>query len=86
MGEEFQDKDAAGVVMDRGDEAVVISRDIENRDRFRAAYGAKVGARKGIANIDDRLPLRGRGDCQPSGEIGSCFGVLPCIIENTPFW
>jgi hypothetical protein len=42
VGEDFQDEDAAGVVMNGGDQAVVVSGDVEDGDGLGTADGCEI--------------------------------------------
>ncbi len=82
VGEDFQNEDAAGVVMDGSDEAVVIASDIENGDGLGAADGGEVRVREDFPNIGDGLPLGGGGYGDPYVEVGSGVRVLLGIVED----
>jgi hypothetical protein len=82
MGEDFQDEDAAGVVMDGCDQAVVIAGDVENGDGLGTADGGEVGMRENLAHFGDGSPLRSGGHGNPRGEIGCDVRVLLGIGEE----
>src|SRR5437763_1849977 len=56
VSEDFQDEDAAGVVVDGGDKAVVIAGDVENCDGLGAADGGEVRMGKNFVDVRDALP------------------------------
>ena len=54
MGEDFQNEDAAGVVIDGGDEAVVVARDVEDGDDLGTTDGGEIGMGQDLADVGDR--------------------------------
>ena len=57
MDEDFQNEDASGVVMDGGDQAVVISGDVEDADRLGTADGGEVRMGEDLADLGDGSPF-----------------------------
>ncbi len=82
VGEDFQNEDAAGVVMDRGNEAMAITGNVEDGDGLGTADDGEVRMRKDFANIGDGLPLGGAGHGEPCGEVGGGIRVLFGIVED----
>ena len=85
VGEDFQDENAAGVVVDGGNEALVIAGDIEDSDGLGAADGGEVGMGKDFAHVRDGLPFGSGGYGDPCRKVGGGVGVLLGIVENAAF-
>ena len=76
VGEDFQDENAACVVMDGGNEAVVIAGNVEDGDGLGTANRGKGGMRKDFANVGDGLPPGGGGYGDPCREVGGGVAML----------
>lgn len=56
VGEDFQDEDFSSIVVDGGDEAVMVSSDIENSDCPAAGYLCGIGMGECLTHFVKTLP------------------------------
>ena len=82
MGEDFQDEDFSGVVVNGGNEAVMVSGDIKNGDALPTGYRCRIGVGECLADFLKVSPCGFLRNIMPCGKGNGSLGMkLGVFIE-----
>ncbi len=84
MSEDLEDENFPRIVVNGGDEAMMVSSDIENSDGLAAFHLCGIGVGECFPDFSNGLPLGGLGFCVPCCERCGGVRVFVDVFDEPP--